>query len=172
MKVVTIYTKCGWLAAGWSVTGLSGLVLPHKSCEEVLERLVSGLQADSITMLRPEQLRNEQRKLIQDIERFFKGEAVNFNPKIDWAGYTPFQRRVLSVVQQIQYGKVSSYKEVAIKAGFPKAARAVGGVMRSNRTPLVIPCHRVIASDGSLGGFSSGLQLKKILLKLENIPVV
>lgn len=172
MKIVTIHTKHGWLAAGWSMAGLRGLVLPQKSYEEALEKLVVRLQAKSLTMLIPEQLRSDEKKLIQDIERYFRGEVVSFTAEIDWAGYTPFQQRVLSVVQQIQYGKVSSYKKVAIKAGFPKAARAVGGVMRLNRIPLVIPCHRVLASDGSLGGFSGGLELKKDLLKLEMIPVV
>ncbi|KUK83504.1 MAG: Uncharacterized protein XD97_0165, partial [Pelotomaculum thermopropionicum] len=61
-----------------------------------------------------------------------------------------------------------SYGQVARAAGSPRGARAVGGVMRLNRTPLVVPCHRVIAADGSLGGFSGGLEMKKYLLNLEN----
>ncbi|MCG9967657.1 methylated-DNA--[protein]-cysteine S-methyltransferase [Pelotomaculum terephthalicicum JT] len=171
MRVVTICTQHGWLAAGWSEAGLRGLVLPQKSYEEAIAKLAVQLRVDS-SMLLPEQPQDVEKKLVQEIEKYFRGELVNFTASIDWTGYTSFQRQVLAVVQQIPYGKVSSYKQVAIEAGFSKAARAVGGVMRSNRTPLVIPCHRVLASDGSLGGFSGGLDAKKLLLELESIPAV
>ncbi|MCL6558940.1 MAG: methylated-DNA--[protein]-cysteine S-methyltransferase, partial [Firmicutes bacterium] len=105
--------------------------------------------------------------LLEEIERYFSGEKVSFSSPVDWTEYTPFQRLVLEIVKRIPYGEVSSYGRVAGEAGAPRAARAVGGVMRSNRTPLVVPCHRVLAADGSLGGFTGGLEMKRYLLNLE-----
>lgn len=88
---------------------------------------------------------------------------------------TPFQRRVYEVVLQIPPGQTRSYQWVAQKIGQPNAARAVGQALKRNPLPFRpgrmagIPCHRVVASDGSLGGFSSGLKLKRRLLELEKI---
>jgi len=171
MRTFTIYTRLGWLAAAWSKAGLAGLVLPQNSCKEALEKLAVKLRIEPSLLPAPEQPRDVEKTLVNDIERYFCGEIVSFSAMIDWSGYTCFQRLVLSVVKQIQHGEFLSYKQVAIKAGFPKAAHAVGGVMRSNRTPLVIPCHRVLAADGSLGGFSGGLDIKKYLLELEKISI-
>ncbi|HEY4514082.1 MAG TPA: MGMT family protein [Candidatus Paceibacterota bacterium] len=78
-----------------------------------------------------------------------------------------FREKVLAVVAGIPKGKTLAYKEVARRAGNPKAARAVGAIMRANNDPQ-IPCHRVIRSDGSLGGFNRGAELKKKLLKRED----
>ncbi len=80
---------------------------------------------------------------------------------------TPFQRAVWRVLQTIPYGEVRTYQWVAKKIGRPKAVRAVGNACGANPLPVIIPCHRVIASDGSLGGFSGGLRRKKRLLKRE-----
>jgi methylated-DNA-[protein]-cysteine S-methyltransferase len=80
---------------------------------------------------------------------------------------TPFVKKVYKAVLNIPLGEVRSYKWVAKKAGEPKAARAVGQILRRNPWPLIIPCHRVIASDGKLGGYSCGLKKKKYLLDLE-----
>lgn len=170
MKTFTIQTQTGWLAAAWSITGLAGLVLPRPSREGALEQLACKLRIAPSSLPAPELPRDrEERIFVQDIERYFCGEVISFSVTIDWSGYTCFQRRVLSAVQLINYGEVCSYKQIALKAGFAQAARAVGGVMRSNRTPLVIPCHRVLAADGSLGGFSDGLAMKKYLLELEKV---
>lgn len=83
---------------------------------------------------------------------------------------TPFQRRVVKACRAIKRGQSLSYGEVAAKAGSPGAARAVGSVMRTNRTPLIVPCHRVVAAGGKLGGFSApdGLAMKRRLLELES----
>ncbi|MHB8986877.1 MAG: methylated-DNA--[protein]-cysteine S-methyltransferase [Eubacteriales bacterium] len=98
--------------------------------------------------------------------RYFAGEKVGFTADIDWSGYTPFQKQVLKAVRGIPYGAVLAYGEVARLVGRPGAARAVGGVMRANRTPLIVPCHRVVASGG-LGGFGCGIALKRYMLELE-----
>jgi methylated-DNA-[protein]-cysteine S-methyltransferase len=80
---------------------------------------------------------------------------------------TPFQARVLAVLQTIPYGETRSYREVAAALGQPRAVRAVGAANGANPLPLVIPCHRVIGSGGSLTGFAGGLEAKRYLLNLE-----
>ena len=87
--------------------------------------------------------------------------------KLDLANYTEFQRAVWRIVQTIPEGKTHSYGWVARKIGRPRAARAVGQALRRNPYPGFIPCHRVIKSDGSLGGFSKGIDSKAKLLKRE-----
>lgn len=87
--------------------------------------------------------------------------------KLDLSGLTPFQKKVLEVVKTIPYGETRSYKWVAERIGNPKAVRAVGQALKKNPYPGIIPCHRVIRSDGKLGGYSKGTQKKKKLLKQE-----
>ncbi|MFH0821127.1 MAG: methylated-DNA--[protein]-cysteine S-methyltransferase [Pseudomonadota bacterium] len=108
-------------------------------------------------------------KLTEELERYFSGEPVKFTVPLDLAGAGPFRLRVWRVLQEIPYGEVRSYGWVAAAAGVPKAARAVGGANGSNPIPIVIPCHRVVRSDGSLGGYSSGIEIKRKLLELEGI---
>ncbi len=80
---------------------------------------------------------------------------------------TPFQSHVLEEMQKIPFGQTLSYGELAKKAGSPFASRAVGSVCKRNPIPLFIPCHRIISGDGSIGGFSSGLEIKRRLLEFE-----
>lgn len=168
MQIFTIRTPSGWMAGAWSEAGLKALVLPKNSPEASLEKLAVELRVLPSSLPAPSPARVLAQTLVDDIERYFRGEKVLFSTLIDWSGYTPFQRRVLEITRAIPHGEVRSYGQVALEAGSLRGARAVGGVMRANRTPLVIPCHRVLASDGSLGGFSGGLDTKEYLLKLEN----
>ena len=103
------------------------------------------------------------------IKRYFSGEKVSFKCVLDWSFLSPFQKKVFKASMKIPYGAVESYGSLAKKAGCPRGSRAVGGALARNPFPLVVPCHRVIRKDGSLGGFSAGggLELKKKLLKLE-----
>jgi methylated-DNA-[protein]-cysteine S-methyltransferase len=80
---------------------------------------------------------------------------------------TPFTRKVYKAVLSITLGDVRSYQWVAVQAGNPRASRAVGGILKRNPYPLIIPCHRVIAADGGPGGYSGGLKKKLLLLDLE-----
>ena len=82
-------------------------------------------------------------------------------------GGTPFQRRVWKAIASIPWGELRSYAWVAKKAGRPKAVRAAAAACGANPVPVVVPCHRVVASDGSIGGFSPGIAIKKKLMKLE-----
>ncbi|MCK5291495.1 MAG: methylated-DNA--[protein]-cysteine S-methyltransferase [Thermoplasmata archaeon] len=105
-----------------------------------------------------------------DLAKYFKGELVDFNEiELDMFKYTDFERDVLQATREIPYGKTASYRDIAENIGRPKAFRAVGNALNKNRTAIVVPCHRVISSDGGLGGFGAGMEWKKRLLRLEGI---
>lgn len=99
-------------------------------------------------------------------------ELREFSLPIDWGRYSPFQLEVLQATQAIPYGETRSYRQVAEAVGKPKAARAVGQAEKRNQVPLVIPCHRVIGSDGSLTGYggSADTSLKANLIAFEKEP--
>ena len=102
-----------------------------------------------------------------DIKRYFSGKHVSFKKyALDLKG-TDFQKKVWHALAHIPYGKVLTYKQIAEKIGAPNAFRAVGSACGANDLPIIIPCHRVVASNGGLGGFSGGLKIKKYLLRLE-----
>lgn len=108
--------------------------------------------------------------VIVRLRRYTQSLLVDFsNLEIDESGLTPFARRVVEACRGIPYGETRSYGEVAKITGSPGAARAVGRVMASNRCPLVVPCHRVVASGGAIGGFSApqGKSMKLRLLQME-----
>lgn len=112
--------------------------------------------------------------LRQRLIAYAEGAADDFaDVRIVDTRTTDFQRAVVQVVRTIGYGRVLSYGEVAVRAGSPGAARAVGRVMATNRVPILIPCHRVVASGGKPGGYSGaqGLRTKLRLLALENAPL-
>ncbi len=109
-------------------------------------------------------------KICKKLENFLKGKPIEFSlNNIDLTQLYDFQKKVLLIERQIPYGCVSTYGRLAKKIGVPRAGRAVGQALARNPFPLVIPCHRTIRSDGSLGGFGGGLKLKRQLLELEGV---
>lgn len=111
------------------------------------------------------------KRLKQDLLSYWQGERVNFtNYSLKLDGYSPFQRKVWRLTQEIPYGEVRSYKWIAKRLG-SKGYRAVGQALARNPFPLIIPCHRVIREDKSLGGFSAGLKIKRKLLRKERISL-
>ncbi len=99
---------------------------------------------------------------------YFRGERKNFELPLNPLG-TAFQKKVWNVLSTIPYGQTISYKDLAIKCGNSRAARAVGMANNKNPLPILIPCHRVIKQSGFLGGYSGGVEKKKILLNIEGI---
>ena len=109
-------------------------------------------------------------ELLARLVRYAAGEQVDFSEvPIFETDLTPFRRRVVAACRGIPWGETRTYSELAQSAGHPAAARAVGQVMAANRTPLVVPCHRVVPVGGGLGGFSApqGVRMKRRLLSLE-----
>lgn len=105
----------------------------------------------------------------KQITAYFTGVRTRFSVALDVSSMSPFRQAVLQACRRIPYGRIASYADLARAAGSPGAARAVGSTMANNPAPLVIPCHRVLRSDGSVGGFSSpqGVKQKMRLLRLE-----
>ena len=108
------------------------------------------------------------REAIQQIRGYLAGVRKDFQLPIKLLG-TDFQRRVWQGLQQIPYGETRSYKELAESIDRPTACRAVGMANNKNPLPLIIPCHRVIGSDGKLVGYGGGLEIKRALLKIESL---
>ncbi|CAE6712895.1 MAG: methylated-DNA--[protein]-cysteine S-methyltransferase [Nitrospira sp.] len=98
---------------------------------------------------------------------YLDGARREFSLPVDWSAGTTFQRNVWRAITKIPYGRLRSYQWVAVRVGGKQYARAVGMALGANPVPIVVPCHRIVAHDGSLGGFSCGLPLKRRLLKLE-----
>ncbi len=103
------------------------------------------------------------------LRRYLGGERVEFDIPVDLHGLRPFTSLVLTEIRHIPYGGLASYGTVARRVGYPKAARAVGRALATNPIPIVIPCHRIIRGDGSLGGFGMGLDMKVRLLSIEGV---
>jgi O-6-methylguanine DNA methyltransferase len=113
-------------------------------------------------------VKNDQknREALSELKKYVKGELKRFQCRLDLQG-TPFQKKVWSALTKIPYGRTRSYQDIARTIGHPKAFRAVGNANGSNPVPLIVPCHRVIESNGGLGGFGHGLKVKKQLLDFE-----
>jgi len=129
---------------------------------------------DAITALRlvplPKQTTTSPHKVIQqccrELDEYFARKRRHFDVKVSFQG-TDFQNKIWKKLQEIPYGKTISYAALAQSAGHPKACRAAGSANGKNPIAIIVPCHRVIASNGSLGGYAYGLKMKKALLDLE-----
>jgi methylated-DNA-[protein]-cysteine S-methyltransferase len=107
----------------------------------------------------------------EQVRKYLLGQSSKLELDVDLSSITPFQRRVLEETRKVPRGQVSTYAEIARRIGNPKAVRAVGQALRRNPIPIVVPCHRVIASDGTLGGYGGSMRSKRKieLLKLEGV---
>lgn len=106
----------------------------------------------------------------EQVEAYFAGSLKKFTLDLDWSMITGFNRRVLrELAVGVPYGAVVGYQDLADRVGERGAARAVGSAMGANPIPLVVPCHRVVESDGGIGGFGGGLEIKRTLLALEGV---
>ena len=158
-------TPFGWVGVVASAMGLRRTTLPHPLPEDCLLELGPSLEEATAS---PEGIAGLQERM----GRYFRGEHMTFDGEpIDIGDASPFLQAAWDACRSIPYGETRSYQWLAGQAGRPLAARAAGQAMARNRLPLVIPCHRVIAADGSLRGFGRGsthLALKQRLLDLES----
>ena len=111
------------------------------------------------------------RRAVKQLREYFAGRRRRFDMPVDLAGQTPFQRQVLEAAARVPAGAVASYADIARAIGRPRATRAVGAALGQNPVPIVVPCHRIIGSDGGLHGYGGGLDVKEKLLRLEGAPI-
>jgi methylated-DNA-[protein]-cysteine S-methyltransferase len=104
----------------------------------------------------------------RELDEYFQGRRDHFELSLDWRLMSAFGRRVLQATAGIPYGSVSTYGEVAARAGSPRGSRAAGNSLGANPLPIVLPCHRVVHSDGGLGGYTGGTARKRTLLAIES----
>ena len=159
----TLQTPVGKLYAGATHKGICCIALSESSwtsfLEYVGERFSINLSKDDSRLQR----------MKEDLINYFNGNKRSFGIPIDLFTLTSFQKKVLDSTGKISYGTVKSYRDIAVSAGSPRASRAVGNALGKNPVPIVIPCHRVVKNDGSIGGFTGGLDKKRFLLKLEGV---
>jgi methylated-DNA-[protein]-cysteine S-methyltransferase len=103
----------------------------------------------------------------RELDEYFEGRREHFDVPIDWSHLAGFTREVLRATAKIGFGEVSTYAGVAAAAGSPRAVRAAGNALGANPMPVVVPCHRVLRTGGTLGGYTGGLEKKEFLLRLE-----
>lgn len=153
-------SSLGWIGVLASQRGLRRLSLPVATPEEAVRALGKEVQG---TENAPERFDGLRRQL----EAYFQGERTRFEVKLDMEGYSPFFSRAWQACAAIPPGETRSYAWLATQAGSPAAVRAAGQAMARNPLPLIIPCHRVVGSDGGLHGYGGGLPMKRHLLGLE-----
>lgn len=165
IAIQTLESPLGWFAIAADPIGICSVTIGHP--DEASARAGLGSTSGMLTGASRLDILEETADLIA---RYLEGEPVDLTePPLSLAPMTPFQSRIVEVLRKVRYGETVSYAELAKRAGRPGAARAVGNVMRSNRIPLLIPCHRVVGSGNTLGGFSAprGVALKQELLRME-----
>jgi methylated-DNA-[protein]-cysteine S-methyltransferase len=157
----TVDSPFGPLLVAASARGLLRLAYPDEPVAALMEELAE--QVSPRILQAPGRLDPLRRQL----DEYFAGSRRRFEFPIDWRLVHGFGRDVLGVTAHIPYGKVTTYGDVAVRTGRPKASRAVGNALGANPMPIVIPCHRVVRTGGGLGGYTGGVQRKERLLQLE-----
>ena len=164
IKYVIFKTKWGYFGLAGTETALCQTQLPGPEYKKIKSELLKNLP--------DAQFDETYFKILQkQITAYFEGSYVNFSPDIPLSldGLGVFSRKVLTTCRKIEFGRRATYAGLAKKAGRSTASRAVGNALAKNPLPLIIPCHRVLRTDGKMGGFSApgGISLKKRMLTLE-----
>ena len=167
-KYVVFETKWGYVGLAGSESALCRTCLPGPALETVESQLLKNLPGAQFD-------RRFFKTLQEQITAYFEGSCVNFSTKIPLAldEFSAFSRLVLSECRNVEFGRTVTYCELAKRTARPSASRAVGGVLARNPLPLIVPCHRVIRTDGKMGGFSApgGIELKQRMLDLERFSI-
>ena len=153
-------TAAGWLGILGSPGGLLGTTLPQRSTQTARQMLGHDIS-------RATEAPHLFHDLMQRFRAYFDGKIIAFPDRLEISAATPFQRSVWEAARLIPYGETRSYGWIAQQIGNPKSGRAVGQALGKNPLPIIVPCHRVLAGDGRLGGFTGGIETKQQLLRLE-----
>jgi methylated-DNA-[protein]-cysteine S-methyltransferase len=158
-------TPLGRLLLGATARGVVRVGLPAEREDAVLEELADRI-SPRVLRAASEALTRARRQL----DEYFEGRRRRFEVPLDWRLATGFRREVLRATARIPYGRIRSYREVAARAGRPRAFRAAGSALATNPLPILVPCHRVLPVGGGLGGYRGGAAAKARLLALEGNP--
>lgn len=160
----TLDSPVGRLLVAVTPRGLVRLAYLDAGEEEtsVLEQLASTVSPRLLAA--PRKLDEPRREL----DQYFAGRRQQFELPLDWQLTRGFGRRVLEATARIPFGATATYKQVATEAGNARAYRAAGNALGSNPIPIIVPCHRILHSGGGLGGYTGGLERKRVLLAVES----
>ncbi len=161
-RAIIFKSRWGWIGISETTKGIDAVVLPQASRQAVLSEL-PGASAERLDGQASPRLREAQAQLTD----YLAGTRHSFDLSLDLSGGTSFQQKVWATLLRVSYGRLRSYQWVAVRVGGSQYARAVGNAVGANPMPIVIPCHRIVAQDTSIGGFSCGLPMKRKLLALE-----
>ncbi|MFZ1804849.1 MAG: methylated-DNA--[protein]-cysteine S-methyltransferase [Nitrospira sp.] len=161
-RAIVFKSLWGWMGISESDKGIRSIVLPKKS-KRAVESELRAESNEPVQQGASTRLEVARRQLLD----YLAGKRSTFDVPLDLSQGTSFQRQVWRTLQRVPYGKLRSYQWIALRVGGPQYARAVGNAVGVNPLPIVIPCHRIVAHDASLGGFSGGLPMKRKLLGLE-----
>ena len=168
IKYTVFMTKWGYFGLAGTKSALCRTQLPGPEYKKIESRLLKNVPVAQFD-------ETYFKTLQMQIIAYFKGSCVNFSQDIPVVldGFGVFSRKVLTACRQIEFGQRITYTELAKKVGNPAASRAVGNTLAKNPLPLIIPCHRVLRTDGKMGGFSApgGVSFKKRMLTLEREAV-
>ncbi len=152
----------------WIAVGPKGVLAIHYGGEPSAAELARIVRTYGPGLL-PDARRVDP--VARELDQYFGGTRRRFDIAVDLTPLTEFQRRILSATARVAFGEVSTYARVATQAGSERASRAAGQALGANPIPIVVPCHRILASDGTLGGYAGGLDAKRRLLGLERREV-
>ncbi len=160
LRYIVFNCALGWVSILASRRGLMSTTLPQPSYREAERQLGISVRE---AIWSPDQFAD----LVERFKAYFNDDRITFPDELDLTAATAFQCRVWQIARLIPYGETRSYRWVAEQIGKPAATRAVGQALAKNPLPIIIPCYRVVSSDGKLGGFSGGMEMKRFLLWLE-----
>ncbi len=159
-------SKIGPIYVASTDNGICKVSIPKESKKDFFHWLADHFDDDEVV-----ENKSHNKDIIDQLARYFNGKLAKFSVPLDQIG-SPFQQRVWKELVKIPYGSTITYKQLARRVGVPRGFRAVGRANGSNPLPIIIPCHRVISHDGSLGGYSSGIKTKEFLLRLEGAIIL
>ncbi len=159
-------SKIGTIYIASSDKGVCKICIPKETKRDFFGWLATHFNEEDVV-----ENKSRNKEVIDQLTRYFNGKLAKFSAPIDLIG-TSFQLRVWKELRNIPYGTTISYKQLARRAGVPRGFQAVGLANSCNPIPIIVPCHRVIGSDGSLTGYAAGIKTKEFLLRAEGAILI
>jgi methylated-DNA-[protein]-cysteine S-methyltransferase len=159
-------SKIGTIYVASTDKGVCKICIPKETKKDFFSWLAENFDEDDVV-----ENKNRNKEVIDQLTRYFNRKLARFSLPLDQIG-TLFQMRVWKELQKIPYGSTISYKQLARRAGVPRGFQVVGKANSENPIPIIVPCHRVIGSDGSLTGYTAGIKTKEFLLRAEGAILI